>query len=98
MATAAAAAVAKARRDVVSHFLSQNAVSAENAVPYAPPRRLRRRFVEKFVAAGILHTTPNGSYWIDVPRWHAANRTRRRRIGAAVGIAAVVAGLVAAFA
>ena len=42
---------AKARRDVVSHFMRAKAVSKENAISYEPGRRIRLRF-----NAAELHT------------------------------------------
>ena len=59
MATAAAAVVAKARRDVISHFMSRDAVSSAQAVPYQPDRRIRRKMFERFQDAGVLKP---GSY------------------------------------
>ena len=60
MATAAAAVVAKARRDVISHFMSRDAVSADKAVPYQPDRRIRRKMFERFQDAGVLKPGTQG--------------------------------------
>jgi hypothetical protein len=94
MATAAAAVVAKARRDVISHFMQNNAISPENAVAYAPDRRVRRRMLERFIDAGVIHKTSNG-YWLDVPRWDTESRKRRRRIGLGIGLGAMIAAAAA---
>ncbi|MBN2972990.1 hypothetical protein JW805_13280 [Roseomonas aeriglobus] len=84
MATTAAAVVAKARRDVMSHFLSRDAVSPDKAVPYHPDRRVRRRMFEQLQRAGVLKLGTTGWY-VDVPVWDAYSRRRRRRAGALIG-------------
>jgi hypothetical protein len=43
MATAAAAAVAKARRDIQHHFFSNDAVRPDHAVAFEPRSRLQQR-------------------------------------------------------
>ncbi|WP_309602119.1 hypothetical protein [Sphingomonas sp.] len=80
MATTAAALMAKARRDVVSHFMAANAVSAESAVAYAPGRNIRQREFERLCDAGVIRAAGDGRYWIDVPRFEEWSRSRRRRV------------------
>jgi hypothetical protein len=92
--TAAAAVVAKARRDVISYFLQQNAVSPENAVAYRPRRFIQRRQLARLLAAGIVHESMKG-YWVDVPRWDAATRARHRLVRALVMLAAGAAAGIA---
>ena len=46
MASAAAAVVAKARRDVISHFMQANAVSRDSAATWVPNRPLQQRMLE----------------------------------------------------
>lgn len=99
MATTAAAVVAKARRDVISHFMSRDAVSADKAVPYQPDRRIRRRMFERFQDAGVLKPGRKGGHYLDVPVWDEYSRKRRRRAGALIGGSlALAAALVAIFA
>ncbi|MES2337016.1 MAG: hypothetical protein V4537_02830 [Pseudomonadota bacterium] len=99
MATTAAAVVAKARRDVISHFMSRDAVSPAQAVPYQPDRRIRRRMFETFQAAGVLKPGAKGGFYLDVPVWDSYSRKRRRRMGAIIaGAIAVAGGLAAIFA
>ena len=99
MATTVAAVVAKARRDVISHFMSRDAVSPAQAVPYQPDRRIRRRMFEKFQDAGVLKPGSNGGFYLDVPVWDGYSRKRRRHMGALIaGSIAVAGGLVALFA
>jgi hypothetical protein len=95
MATTAAAMVAKARRDVMSHFLSRNAVTPASAVPYVPDRRLRERMFERLKDAGVLKAGKSG-YYVDVSVWDVYARKRRRRIGLAMAGGMVVAGALAA--
>ena len=95
MATAAVAVMAKARRDVVSHFMSANAISPESAVAYEPGLRSRQRQFERLCDTGIVRTANDGRYWVDAPRFDKWSRSRRRRIGLAVGAVALF-GAVAA--
>ncbi|URW75406.1 hypothetical protein M9980_12835 [Sphingomonas donggukensis] len=99
MATAAAAVVAKARRDVISHFMSRDAVSPAQAVPFAPERRVQRRMFERFQEAGVVRPGAKGGWYLDVPEWDRYSRTRRRRAGALIaGSVAIAGALVALFA
>lgn len=95
MATTAAAVVAKARRDVISHFLSRNAVTPDSAVPYAPERRIRARMFERLQRAGVIQAASKG-YYISPAKLDAYNRKRRRRIGLILGVAAAAAAAVVA--
>lgn len=92
MATAAAAVVAKARRTVISHFMSANAVSPDSAVTFSSGRRIERQTFDRFVAAKVLLSTPDGRYYLDVPAWDAYSKSRRRRAGMLIGALAVAAG------
>lgn len=92
MASAAGALVAKARQDVISHFMSANAVSPESAVPFASKRWIERRQFDRFVAAGVLRPSSEGGHYLDVPAWDAYSKSRRRRAGMLIGALAVAAG------
>lgn len=95
-ATAAvAAASARARRRVVSHFMSRNAVSAEHAVGFTPERRLERRFFERLRDEGVIVPARNGTFYIDAPKLDAFQARRRTRVKYAIAtaLAAVVAGI-----
>lgn len=96
MATAAAAVIAKARRDIVSHFMQANATSAGSAVAFEPARLAQRRQFAAMRDAGVLK--PSGQrFWLDLPRYDEWTRTRRRRAGfIAGGLAIAAAVLVAA--
>lgn len=94
----AAAAISKAQRQVVSHFLSRNAVSAGEAVPYEPQRRLERRYFEQLRGKGVIVPTTRGTYWIDVPKLEAHRATLRKRslVIVAVMVVVVIVGVVLA--
>ena len=95
MATTAAAVMAKARRDVVSHFRGANAVSPASAIPYEPGRRIGQRQFERLCDSGVIRAADDGRYWVDVPRYDKWSRVRRRRVGLAVRAVALI-GAVAA--
>jgi len=89
-AGAAAGAVARARRRLVSHFMTQNAVSTDSAIGYAPGRGIERRVLEKLIEKGVIHVGKAGTYWLDIPAYDAWNKSRRRRAGLAVGAAVAI--------
>ena len=98
MATAAAAIIAKAQRDVVSHFMAANAVSPEQAIAFQPGRRIRQRQFERLCDSGIIHAAGDDRYWIDAPRYDQWSRSRRKRIGVAIGALAVIGAILATIA
>ena len=95
MATTAAAVMAKARRDVVSHFMAANAVSAESAVAYEPGRNIRQRQFERLCDSGVIRAAGDGKYWIDAPRYDEWSRSLRKRVGIAVGALAAIGAVLA---
>jgi hypothetical protein len=98
MATAAAAVVAKARRDVVSHFMERNAVSSDEAVRWVPDRHIQRRIVARFVGRGVLVETAPDTYYLDVPGYDRWRRSVRKRAALAIGGVAVVGAILAVLA
>ena len=98
MATAAAAVVARARRDVISHFMERNAVSAAEAVRWVPERALKQRMLARFVRRGVVVETGEDTYYLDVPAYDRWRRSRRKRAAALIGGVAVVGAILAAFA
>jgi hypothetical protein len=66
MATAAAALVARARRDIQHHFFSNDAVRPDRAVEYQPRTGIERRQFDRMVARGIIREQGSGAYWLDV--------------------------------
>ena len=95
MATAAAAVVAKARRDVVSHFMQANAVSADSASTWIPDRPLQQRALARFIDRGVLVETGKDTYYLDVPEYDRWRRSVRRRAAFAL-LAVTVIGAAAA--
>lgn len=98
MATAAAAIVAKARREVVSHLMQNNAVSEGSAVRWVPDRRIQRRMLDRLVRRGVIVRTADDSYYLDVPAYDDWKTSLRRRAAIAVGGVAVIGAILAALA
>jgi len=98
MATAAAAVVAKARRDVISYFMERNAVSADKAVRWVPERRIKQRMLARFERRGVIVETGQDTYYLDVPAYDRWRRSTRKRAAALIGGVAVVGAILAAFA
>jgi len=90
MATAAAAAIARARRDVQHHFFSLDAVRPDRAVDFDPPTRLQRRQFERMRDGGIIHDTGDGRYWLDVVAYDVDLRARHRRVKTALIILLII--------
>ena len=98
MATAAAAAVARARREVTSHLMQASAVSAGSAVRYVPDRRLQRRVLARFVSRGVVVETTPDTYYLDLPAYDDWRRSMRRRAAVLLTGVGVIGALVAALA
>jgi hypothetical protein len=98
MATAAAAVVARARRDVISHFMERNAASSAQAVRWVPDRRLQRRIIARFVRKGVLVETSADTYYLNVPAYDGWRRSVRKRAAMAMGGVAVVGAILVALA
>jgi len=95
MATAAAAVVARARRDVISHFMQRNAVNPVAAVEWVPERRIERRMLERFLDRGVIRETAPDTYYLDPPAYDDWRHSMRKRAGMAVVAVAVVGALAA---
>lgn len=96
MATAAAAVLAKARRDVICHFMERNAVGETSAVPFNSDRAIERRMLERFLRRGVIVRTGPDTYFLDVPAYARWKRVARRRaMGVMAGVALVGAALAA---
>ena len=98
MATAAAAVVAKARRDVISHFMERNAVAPESAVQWVPDRHIQRRMMDRLARRGVLVETADDKYYLDVPAYDSWRRSLRRRAAMTVAGVAIVGAVLAALA
>jgi len=91
-----AALVARARRHVISYFMTQNAVSPDKAIAFVSNRRLEQRVFDRFVAAKVLVWAEGGRYYLDVPAWDDYARKRRRRAGLVIGAVAAAGAAVVA--
>ena len=80
MATGAAAAIARARRDIQHHFFSNDAVRADRAISFEPARRIEQRQFERMQSRGIIREAAPGSYWLDVVAYDLDLQQRYRRI------------------
>jgi hypothetical protein len=98
MATAAAAVVAKARRDVISHFMERNAVSSGGAVRWVPDRNLEQRMLARFVRRGVMVETAEDTYYLDVPAYDGWRRSARKKAVLLMGGVAAIGAILAAFA
>lgn len=95
MATsAAAAAVARARRDIQHHFFSHDAVRPDRAVAFEPDRMIEQRQFERMRARGIIHEENPGTYWLDVVAYDIDLRQRFNRMR--IVLLGIVLGLVIA--
>jgi len=80
MATAAAAVIARARRDIQHEFFSQDAVRAERAIAFEPHRHAQRRVFERWQRAGVIQEARPGHYWLDVTAYDVDLRRRHGRL------------------
>ena len=80
MATAAAAAVAHARREIQHHFFSHDAVRPDRAVAFEPGRMIERRQFERMRSRGIIREAKPGLYWLDVVAYDLDLRQRFTRV------------------
>ena len=85
-----AAAMVRARRKIAAYFFVEHAISADDAVPYVPQRRIERREFERMQQRGVIRSTRDGKYWLDTAAYQA-DADRRRRILVPVVIVLVVA-------
>jgi CTP-dependent riboflavin kinase len=97
MATAAAI-VARARRDVISHFMERNAVSSDAAVRWVPERHIQRRMLARLMRRGVLVETGEDTYFLDVPAYDRWRRSLRLRTVVLLAGVAVVGAAFAALA
>ena len=95
MATAAAAAVAHARREIQHHFFSHDAVRPDRAVAFEPDRMIEQRQFERMRSRGIIREASPGLYWLDVVAYDIDLRQRftRVRLALLVMVLALAIGL-----
>src|SRR5689334_2342791 len=95
MATAAAAIVAKARRDVQHHFFCQDAVRPDRAIAFEASKPVQQRQFERMCSRGIIREAGLGLYWLDVVAYDDDLRRRHTAVRAAllILVAALAVGL-----
>ena len=84
MATAAAALVARARRDIQHHFFSSDAVRPERAVGFEAANGIEERQFERMRARNVIREAKPGSYWLDVVAYDEDLRDRHARVKTAL--------------
>jgi hypothetical protein len=87
-----AAAVVRARRNLIDRLTEAGATSEANAVAMAPKRRLQRKAIEYLCREGIVVETEPGRYFVRTDRaeeWH--DRLHRRAYLIIVAVLAIVA-------
>lgn len=92
---AAGAARARAQRELVSLFMSNNAVGADKAIPFTASRRLEQKCFDRFRDLGIIQPASNGGYYLDIPAYDAYQRRQRRMVVVIllIGVAAMAIGI-----
>lgn len=80
MATAAAALIARARREVQHHFFSADAVRPDRAVDFVPMGGMQERMFERMRSKGIIKSSTHGRYWLDVVEYDRDVHDRLARL------------------
>ncbi len=86
--------VARARRNVISHCMSCDDVSAAKAVSYTPRRPVERRMLDRYARTGVIVPTKGSACYIDVASNDSYSNSRRRNVGVAMALLAQVGGAV----
>ena len=100
MATAVAAFVAKARREVDNLFWDNNAFSPDRAVDFDAQAPIQRNYLNSLIAQGIVHELEPGRYWFDLRAYKELRRQQFVWTMRILAVAAVILiiGLVIEFA
>ena len=77
---AAGAARARAQREVVSLFMSNNAVGSDKAIPFTTTSRLEQKCFDRFRDLGVIQSATHGGYYLDIPAYDAYRNGQRRII------------------
>lgn len=95
MATAAAAIVAKARRDIQHDFFSRDAVRPDRAIAFDADSHVQRRVFERWRRSGVMRQEADGRFWLDVVAYDVELRKQHGRVRTALLliIAILLAGL-----
>lgn len=92
-----AAAVARARRRIASHFVEAKATTKTGAIAFAPgSSRLERRMFKRMVAFGAIKEEKGGLYWLDEKRLSDFKKESLARVLSILAVAGfAVAGAMA---
>jgi hypothetical protein len=94
MATAAAAIMARARREIESKFFDNNAFSADRAVEIEARLFTQQRFLEQLMAENIVHQVGPNRYWLDLKAYEKMRRARMIAAFWIIGLFLVVLAVV----
>jgi hypothetical protein len=84
----------RARRTIRAYFFAQHAVTAEEAVPYLPQRRIEQTQFDRMLRAGIVREAGKGRYWFDLVAWQKQQDRRRAiLVPIVIAVCVLVAGL-----
>ena len=67
------------RRRLIRAFKSAAATSPESAITPRLRGPMRRWWLKRLSRAGVLRSTPDGTYWLDPEAWRIYRSIRRRR-------------------
>ena len=82
MATAAAALIVRARREIQHHFFSEDAVRPDRAVAFTPSNGIEFRQFARMLKSGSIKREGADRYWIDVVAYDVGVQQRHRRVRA----------------
>jgi hypothetical protein len=86
----------RVRGRVPAAFAARHAIASEDAIAFTPDPPDVRAF-ERLRAVGVIRQAGN-RFWLDLPRYHAEEEARRRRMWPiGLGIAVLLAMLVLLF-
>lgn len=95
MATAAAALIARARRNIQHHFFSEDAVRADRAVSFEADSLIERRQFERMRRRNIIREAKPGQYWLDVVAYDVDLTARYHRVRIALIVVLLILAAVA---
>ncbi|MDH7975022.1 hypothetical protein QH494_22795 [Sphingomonas sp. AR_OL41] len=90
MATAAAALIARARREIQHHFFAADAVRPDRATPFVAANAIERRQFDRMRDSGVIRQEGADRYWLDVVAYDVALRARHGRVRLALIVMIVV--------
>ncbi|MEO9131951.1 MAG: hypothetical protein ABI240_12155 [Sphingomonas sp.] len=86
------------RGPVAAYFLARHALSAEDAVAYAPKTGPERWWFDRLCRRGSLREVGRGSFYFDLIAYHRdAEALRRRAVTIALPASLAIAGIAMLF-